>query len=89
MIKIKKDKTYFSKYFLKDLKKLELTEQSFIKDKIKKIFLGEININIKKLRNYPLGNYRIRFGKFRLILEYHTEKQIVVFSACRKRKDLY
>ncbi len=89
MIEFKENKTHFLKEFKKDFQKLSKKEQNFVKEKLKNLFTENLNLNIKKLRNYPLGNYRIRFGKFRLIFDKDKNNENIVFIACRKRSKLY
>lgn len=66
----------FSRDSLRFLENNNLKED-FVVDKIKLVlrkFKGEdIGVNIKKLKGEWEGFYRVRFGKLRIIIEFHFE----------------
>lgn len=66
----------FSRDSLKFLDNNNL-KKDFIVDKIKLVLRKfkdkDINVNIKKLKGEWEGFYRIRFGKLRIIAEFHFE----------------
>lgn len=79
----------FSKDFVKEFRKLNARDQAWVKSKMKLIDQKSLNPNIKKLRNYPLGTYRLRLGKFRLIFDRLEAGDVLLFTTIKDRKDLY
>jgi mRNA-degrading endonuclease RelE of RelBE toxin-antitoxin system len=75
--------------FQKDLQKFSVLEIERVKQKLKNILEETSPANVKKLKNYPLGRFRLRIGKFRLIFNIFTEKNLIVFTTCKRRRDLY
>jgi len=88
-ISITKKNTAFTQGFHKDFQKLELDEQKQIKKRLTEIFEEPQKAIIKKLTNHPLAQYRVRIGHFRLLFSVDKKNQMLVFSHCKKRKDLY
>jgi mRNA-degrading endonuclease RelE of RelBE toxin-antitoxin system len=79
----------FLQEFQKDLQKFSVLERERVKQKLKNILEETSPANVKKLKNYPLGRFRLRIGKFRLIFNIFTEKNLIVFTTCKRRRDLY
>ena len=88
-IKLNKINTFFSKSFAKSFKKLDSFQKKFILVKLEKILEGEEGGKIRKLKNYPLAEYRLKIGDFRLLFNFDKKKDKVLFIACSHRKNLY
>lgn len=80
---------YFSPKFQKNYSKIDKAVREVIEKKMKAIFSGEREGNIKKLKNYPLAEYRLKIGNFRFLFNMDAEEKNVVFVVFRHRKDLY
>ncbi len=88
-IKITFKNTVFSKHFQRDLKKLDPIIRNKIKKELKNILSVNKDVKIKKLTDYPIADYRIRIGSYRLCFNYDSKRKKAVFTICRHRKDLY
>lgn len=88
-IALSENRISFDKSFWKDLKNIDPKNRRYILKKLEVIIKNIAPANIKKLRNYPKADYRVRIGDFRLLFAYNKEKGHVVFVHCYNRKDLY
>lgn len=88
MINFKKFEIRFLEEFKNDLQKITPANKKLIQNKLVKI-LNDNSGNIKKVRNYPLGHFRIRFGQFRCFFEKDKKNKVIIFTAIRDRKNLY
>jgi len=71
------------------MEKLNPIVRRSIEMKLAEIFEGTVQPDIKKIRNHPMGDYRLRVGDFRLLFFYDPTKKKYHFTACNNRKDLY
>lgn len=80
---------HFSPKFEKNYSKLDKTVREKIEKKMKLIFSGEEKGNIKKLKDYPIAEYRLKIGNYRFLFNMDNEEKNIVFVLCKHRKDLY
>ena len=81
--------TKFTKKFLKNLQKLPSHTRERIQKKLGEILNRKRPANIKKLSNYPLGDYRLKINEFRLFFSVSEKDNIALFVTCIARKNLY
>jgi mRNA interferase RelE/StbE len=77
------------KIWLKDLRKLPRKEQTKMLDEIINIAERpwQANLNIKKLKNYPVADYRFRIGDYRVLFDvFDDEKEIVLYRLLHRSK---
>ena len=79
----------FTKKFIKNLKNLDSKTRERIQQKLKIILSGFRNMDIKKLSNYPIADFRLKIDEYRLFFNYSKKQDKAVFVACVARKNLY
>ena len=80
-----KFKVIASERALKDLKKLSKTEKKRIYEELEKLE-NPFELDIKKLKK---NIYRVRVGRFRIIIEIDFNNQIVWVAKIDKRERVY
>ena len=50
---------------------------------------GKLKQNIRKLTNYPIADYRLKVGDYRILFERDEKKEVNLLTYCSHRKDLY
>ena len=86
-IKLSTSNTLFLEEFAKDLEKIPLLEKENLKKILRQILEEKREVNIKKLRNFPLARYRLRISNYRLLFNFEDGKAIFIY--CKHRKSLY
>jgi len=77
----------FSKEAYKSYKKLEKGYQKKI-DRVLSWLINKEKIDIKPIRGEK-DIYRIRIGRYRLLIEFHEDKQIILVAKIGSRGDIY
>jgi len=86
---INKKNTFFSRSFIKSFRKLDSFQEKFILTKLRKKLKSKKEIDFRKLKNYPLAEYRLKIGEFRLLFNFDEKKDKVLFIICTHRSNLY
>ncbi len=81
----------FSTRFEKDLKKYFKNKED--NSKIKEFFFNLkswiFKWDIKRLKNYPWANFRLRYWNFRVLFNVNNDKGLILFLRILPRKNLY
>lgn len=88
-INLKKENTVFTKWFQKSFGKLDWNDKRIILEKFRRIFKWEEIPNIKKLKNYPLAEFRIKIWNYRILFTIDKERGKNLFLLITHRKNLY
>jgi len=73
---------------LKDLAKIDQSHVSVILDKIKSLIVGQLNLDIKKLKSQH-ELYRLRAGEYRIVYSINNKQIAVYVVAVGHRKEVY
>jgi len=88
-VSLKKENVVFSKWFQKSFWKINFMDKNFILEKIWKIFSWEILPDIKKLKNYPNADFRLKIWNYRILFSYDKKNDKNLFILVTHRKNLY
>jgi len=78
------------KIFAKDTSKISKAECNTIFTKINQLKQdGIINAQVKRLKNYPVADFRLRVGNYRILFNFHPELEEIVLLRILHRSDLY
>lgn len=75
----------------KDWKKVPLIQRENIKKKILELKTNPwpAGLSIKKLKDYPIADYRLRVGEYRILLDRNDDENEVVLFRIHHRSKLY
>ena len=82
-------KLIYAKSIKKDLKKIDNQTQLKLKKEIEKLQYFPNLSQIKKLKSYPLADFRLKVGNYRILFDVHIEKNEIHILKISHRKDLY
>jgi mRNA interferase RelE/StbE len=74
---------------LKDLKKIDKTQQRKIRQKIDELSLNPTPHGCKQLKGSAFNLFRIRIGDYRVIYSVENQKLLVLIIKIGHRKDIY
>jgi len=79
------------KLWLKDLTKIPSREQKMILDKIENLSqkLPQEAIQVKKLINFELADYRLRIGNYRILFDKDDEQKLIILFRILHRSHAY
>lgn len=83
---MKKYVLVYTKSAVKDIKKLDFLAQKRLKKFLEKFIVNPLSF-MEKLRNEKLGQYKVRIGNYRIILDKDKEKIVILRAG--HRKDIY
>ncbi len=86
---LKKENTVFTKGFLKSFNIINDSDKKNILSKLNEIFIWNNLADIKKLKNYPLAEYRLRIWNYRILFTHDFKVNKYLFILCTHRKNLY
>ncbi len=78
------------KIFAKDIAKISKVECTTIFNKIELLKQDGIsNAQVKRLKNYPVADFRLRVGNYRVLFNFHPQSQEIVLLRILHRSALY
>lgn len=79
------------KIWLKDVSKLNKKDLVAIFERIEKLAEDPMpeDLQVKRLKNYPVADFRLRVGNYRILLDRDTEKGEVILYRILHRSKLY
>ena len=82
-------KIIYAKSIKKDLKNIEPSTKEKIKEEIEKLQYFPKISQIKKLHSYPLADFRLRVGNYRVLFDVYCKKNEIHILKITHRKNLY
>jgi len=79
----------YAKSVAKDLRKLPVSSLPKIKQGIEELEEFPNLSQIKRLKNHPLADYRLRLGNYRVLFDVDWEKMEIIILKIGHRKDVY
>ena len=82
-------KTCYAKGVVKDLKKISPDQLASIKEGIEDLETFPNISQIKRLKNHPVAEYRLRIGNYRVLFDVSWEKQEIHILKIGHRRNIY
>lgn len=82
-------KLLYAKGVVKDLRKIAPHRLSSIKAGIEELETFPNISQIKRLKNHPLAEYRLRIGNYRVLFDVDWNKQVTYILKIGHRRDIY
>ena len=78
------------KIFAKDISSISEKERKTIFNKIEQLKQeGTTNVQVKKLKNYPVADFRLRVGNYRVLFNISIETKEIIILRVLHRSNLY
>ncbi len=78
------------KIFAKDIAKINKPECTNVMNKISQLQKdGILNAQVKRLKNYPLADFRLRVGNYRVLFNFSLENKEILVLRVLHRSELY
>jgi mRNA interferase RelE/StbE len=79
----------YAKGVVKDLKKISPDQLASIKEGIEELETFPNISQIKRLKNHPVAEYRLRIGNYRVLFDVSWEKQEIHILKIGHRRNIY
>jgi len=79
----------YAKSVLKDLRKINTHNLSQIKESIEELDNFPNISKIKRLKNHPVADYRLRVGNYRVLFDVNWEQKEIYILKIAHRQDVY
>lgn len=84
-----KNNSVFTNWFTKSFDSIDKNDKQKILQKLNDIFVWKSLSDIKKLRNFPLAEYRLRIWNYQILFTSDDKNNKYLFTLCTHRKNLY
>lgn len=78
----------YTHHAVRDIKKLDPVVQKRLKKALEKLQTNPLGLS-KKLESFSLGEYRYRFGNYRIIFDLDKAKKRIVILKVGHRREVY
>ena len=82
-------KLVYAKSIKKDLKNIDTKTKIKLKQEIEKLQYFPNLSQIKRLKSYPLADFRLKVGNYRVLFDVDNEKNEIHILKISHRKNLY
>jgi mRNA interferase RelE/StbE len=79
----------YAKSIVKDLKRISSDQLSSIKNGIEELEKFPNIFQIKRLKNHPVSDYRLRIGNYRVLFDVNWEQKEIHILKIGHRRDIY
>ena len=82
-------KIIYAKSVIKDLRKIAPHNRSTIKEGIEELENFPNISQMRRLKNHPLADYRLRIGNYRVLFDVNWEQKEIYILKIGHRRDVY